>query len=163
INVHCGSTDLAQLREEVVREKANLGIAFDGDADRALFVTSRGIDVNGDGVLLAAARSLSRTNSLRGRAVVGTVMSNLGRELALQREGLKLLRAPVGDKYVLEDMMRSGCNLGGEQSGHIIFLDHSTTGDGLLTALQVLRMMAEKNCAIEELITGLVEFPQKIV
>jgi phosphoglucosamine mutase len=163
INVRCGSTDLTNLRQTVMGEKADLGIAFDGDADRALFVSSRGVEVNGDGVLLAAARYMMRRGTLRGGAVVGTVMSNLGLERILEREGLRLLRAPVGDKYVLAEMLRSGCNLGGEQSGHVIFLDLSTTGDGLLTALQVLRIMAEERRPIEELVEGLVEFPQILV
>ena len=163
INVRCGSTDLAHLRQAVVGAKADLGIAFDGDADRALFVTSRGSEVNGDGVLLASARYMMRRGALRGGAVVGTVMSNLGLERALEREGLRLLRAPVGDKYVLEEMLRSGCNLGGEQSGHVIFLDLSTTGDGLLTALRMLHIMADERRPIEELVEGLVEFPQLLV
>lgn len=162
INLDCGSLHLENLQKEILRGKADLGIAFDGDADRALFVTAQGRVVNGDGVLLAASRYLKEHGTLRGDAVVGTVMSNLGLERALAREGLRLIRTPVGDKYVLEEMLRSGANLGGEQSGHIIFRDLATTGDGLLTALQVLRFMAEKGQTLEQLVEGLEVFPQTI-
>ena len=162
INLDCGSLHLENLRQAVLGEHANVGIAFDGDADRALFVTGTGRVVNGDGVLLAASRYMKRTGMLRGNAVVGTVMSNLGLEVALAREGLKLHRTSVGDKYVLEEMLRSGCNLGGEQSGHVIFSDLAATGDGLLTALQVLRIMAEEGRTLDDLVEGFKVFPQTI-
>ncbi len=162
INLGCGSLHLENLQRAVLQEKADLGVAFDGDADRALFVTGTGRVVDGDGVLLAASRYMKRHGTLRGDAVVGTVMSNLGLELALAREGLKLLRTPVGDKYVLDEMLRSGSNLGGEQSGHVIFRDLATTGDGLLTALQILRIMADERRTLEELVEGLEVFPQTI-
>ena len=162
INLDCGSLHLDKLRQAVLEAKADLGAALDGDADRALFVAGDGRIVDGDGVLWAASRSMQRTGTLTGGAVVGTVMTNLGLELALAREGLKLHRAPVGDKYVLEEMQRSGVNLGGEPSGHIIFRDLATTGDGLLTALMVLRLLAEQNRSLAELVDGLEVFPQTI-
>ncbi|MBI3894752.1 MAG: phosphoglucosamine mutase [Acidobacteria bacterium] len=162
INLNCGSLHLETLRQAVLEEKADLGVAFDGDADRALFVTATGRIVDGDGVLLIASRYLRQQGALRNGVVVGTVMSNLGLELALAREGLKLLRAPVGDKYVLEELLRCGANLGGEQSGHILFLDLATTGDGLLTALQMLRILAEKGQTLDQLVEGLEIFPQVI-
>ena len=162
INLGCGSLHMEKLQKMVVEEKAELGIAFDGDADRALFIDGRGEMVNGDGVLLAAARFMKRQGTLKGESVVGTVMSNLGLEVALRREGLKLLRTQVGDKYVLEEMLRSGCNLGGEQSGHIIFSDVATTGDGLLTALRLLNIMAAEGKPLAQLVDGLKNFPQTI-
>ncbi|MEQ1472802.1 MAG: phosphoglucosamine mutase, partial [Candidatus Acidiferrum sp.] len=133
INAGCGSLHLEALRECVLKERATLGVAFDGDADRALFVSGDGKIVNGDGVMLAAARFLKSQNKLVGVRVVGTSMSNLGLERVLARENISLARADVGDRYVLEEMLRSGSVLGGEQSGHIIFLDDSPAGDGLLT------------------------------
>jgi phosphoglucosamine mutase len=162
INLDCGSLHLENLRRAVLEERADLGVAFDGDADRALFVGGTGHLIDGDGVLLAASRHLKRRGLLRGDAVVGTLMTNLGLEHALAREGLKLRRTPVGDKYVLDEMLRSGCNLGGEQSGHVIFRDLATTGDGLLTALEVLRIMAYEQRTLEELLQGLEVFPQTI-
>ena len=162
INLDCGSLHLEVLRHAVREQKANLGVAFDGDADRALFVTATGRVVDGDGVLLIASRYWRQQGGLRNGVVVGTVMSNLGLEQALAREGLHLLRAPVGDKYVLEEMLRCGANLGGEQSGHILFLDLATTGDGLLTALQMLRILAEKKQTLDQLVEGMEIFPQVI-
>ncbi|OFV96704.1 MAG: phosphoglucosamine mutase [Acidobacteria bacterium RIFCSPLOWO2_02_FULL_61_28] len=163
INWHCGSLHLESLQQAVLLAKASLGVALDGDADRALLVAGNGQIVNGDGILWAASRSMRGRGTLTGGAVVGTVMSNLGLELALEREGLKLLRTPVGDKYVLEEMRRSGVNLGGEPSGHIIFRDLATTGDGLLTALQMLRLLAEHHGSLEQLVDGLEVFPQTIL
>jgi phosphoglucosamine mutase len=162
INRQCGSLHLENLRRDVLTRNADIGVAFDGDADRALFISSSGRLVNGDGVLLAAARYMSECRVLQGGAVVGTTMSNLGLERALHREELKLIRADVGDKYVLERMRRHGANLGGEQSGHIIFSDLATTGDGLLTALQVFRFMSAKASSLDELLAGLEVYPQKI-
>ncbi len=162
INLRCGSLHLDNLQRAVVEHQAAMGVAFDGDADRALFVTASGNVVNGDGVLLAAACYMKRCGTLRSDAVVGTVMSNLGLEHALARESLRLLRTPVGDKYVLEEMLRSGSNLGGEQSGHVIFRDLATTGDGLLTALQMLRIISDEQKPLEQLVQGLEIFPQTI-
>lgn len=162
INLDCGSLHMDKLQQAVLEAKADLGVALDGDADRALFVAGDGRFVDGDGVLWAASRSMQQRGALQGGAIVGTVMSNLGLELALAREGLKLLRTSVGDKYVLEEMLRSGANLGGEPSGHIIFRDLATTGDGLLTALQVLRLLADQQRSLAELVDGLEVFPQTI-
>ena len=162
INAGCGSLHPENLRERVVAERAPLGVAFDGDADRALFVSASGALVNGDGVLLAAARYLKSVGQLKGRAVVGTTMTNLGLERALAKEGLELVRVNVGDRYVLEGMQKLGCNLGGEQSGHIIFLDDATTGDGLLTALKIAGLVVLRG-PLDSLVTGLKDFSQTIL
>jgi phosphoglucosamine mutase len=142
---------------------ASLGVAFDGDADRAMFTTRAGKVVNGDFILLIAARAMRQAGRLAGDRVVATVMSNLGLELALKADGIAMARTPVGDRYVLEEMRNSGATLGGEQSGHVIFLDHSTTGDGLLTALQILQVMRDSGCSLEQLCEGLDVYPQTLV
>ena len=139
INARCGSLHLEKLQHRVPVEEAALGVAFDGDADRALFVSASGKIINGDGVLLTAARFLKSTGKLPGNRVVATSMSNLGLERVLASENIAMARTNVGDRYVLEEMLKSGNALGGEQSGHIIFLDDSPTGDGLLTAVKLLR------------------------
>jgi phosphoglucosamine mutase len=162
INDGCGSLHPESLQKKVIETNATLGVAFDGDADRAMFVSAFGRVVNGDGVLLAAARYLKAAGKLNGERVIGTTMANLGLERALEAEGLRLLRVPVGDRYVLEEMLRSGANLGGEQSGHIIFLDDATTGDGLLTALKIACLVALHG-PLEDLVCGLKIFPQTIV
>jgi phosphoglucosamine mutase len=162
INDECGSLHPESLREKVIETRAALGVAFDGDADRAIFVSASGRYVDGDGVLLAFARYLKSTGQLNGNRVIGTTMANLGLERALQGEGLILARVPVGDRYVLEEMLRSGANLGGEQSGHIIFLDDATTGDGLLTALKIACLVALRG-PLEDLVCGLKVFPQTII
>ena len=162
INADCGSLHLEGLQRRVAQAKAQLGVAFDGDADRALFVCENGRVVNGDGVLLAAARFLKSTGKLNGNRVVATSMSNLGLERALARENITLARANVGDRYVLEEMLRSGNVLGGEQSGHIIFLDDSPAGDGLLTAVKIASLVSMRG-KIESLIDGLKDYPQTIV
>jgi phosphoglucosamine mutase len=162
INAACGSLHLEGLRKRVLSEKAVMGVAFDGDADRSLFVCARGEVVNGDGVLLAVARHLKAQNSLKTGRVVATSMSNLGLERVLAREGISLVRAAVGDRYVLEEMLKSGDNLGGEQSGHIIFLDDSPAGDGLLTAIKVASLVSAKG-SLESLVEGLKDYPQVIV
>jgi len=162
INAGCGSLHLEGLQKRVVAEKARLGVAFDGDADRALFVCETGRIVNGDGVLLATARFLKSQNKLIGSRVVATSMSNLGLERILAREKITLARAAVGDRYVLEEMLRSGSVLGGEQSGHIIFLDDSPAGDGLLTAVKIASLVSMHG-KIESLVEGLKDYPQLIV
>jgi phosphoglucosamine mutase len=162
INAGCGSLHLEELQKRVVAERATLGVAFDGDADRALFVSASGKIINGDGVLLAAARFLKSQGKLKGNRVVATSMSNLGLERVLAREGIELGRAAVGDRYVLEEMLRSNNVLGGEQSGHVIFLDDSPAGDGLLTALKVASLVS-MNGRLESLIFGLKDYPQIIV
>src|SRR4029077_2609622 len=162
INAGCGSLHLEGLQKRVVAEKARIGVAFDGDADRALFVCETGKIVNGDGVLLAAARFLKAQNKLKGNRVVATSMSNLGLERILASENIALARAAVGDRYVLEEMLRSGNVLGGEQSGHIIFLEDSPAGDGLLTAAKIASLVSMHG-KIESLIEGLKDYPQLIV
>jgi phosphoglucosamine mutase len=163
INLNCGALHLETVREEVLRWHADFGVAFDGDADRAIFVSGRGNIVNGDGVLLAAARALKATGRLAGDTVVGTVMANLGLEKALEREGIRLVRTPVGDKYVLEEMVRLNVSLGGEQSGHVIFRDYATTGDGLLTALRIFEIAKRAGTGLDELTADLQIYPQKLV
>jgi len=162
INTDCGSLHPEGLQRMVLKTRATLGVAFDGDADRAMFVSASGRVVNGDGVLLAAARFLKSAGLLSGGKIVGTSMANLGLERALAAEALPLARVPVGDRYVLEEMLRTGCNLGGEQSGHIIFLDDATTGDGLLTALKIACIVALRG-PLDELVHGLKVFPQTII
>jgi phosphoglucosamine mutase len=162
INDGCGSLHLEGLQQRVVAERARLGVAFDGDADRALFVCESGKVVNGDGVLLAAARYLKAQDKLKGNRVVATSMSNLGLERVLVGEGISLARTAVGDRYVLEEMLRSGNVIGGEQSGHVIFLDDSPAGDGLLTAVKIASLVSMHG-KIEELVAGLKDYPQVIV
>jgi phosphoglucosamine mutase len=162
INAGCGSLHLEKLQKRVPAEKAVLGVAFDGDADRALFVSGSGKIVNGDGILLAAARFLKSAGRLPGNRVVATSMSNLGLERILASEGIAMARTDVGDRYVLEEMLRSGNTLGGEQSGHIIFLDDSPAGDGLLTAVKVASLVAMRG-GLDELVAGLKDYPQTIV
>ena len=162
INAGCGSLHLEGLQKRVLAERARLGVAFDGDADRALFVSESGHVVNGDGVLLAVARYLKAHQLLKDQRVVATSMSNLGLERALAHGGISLARAAVGDRYVLEEMLKSGNNLGGEQSGHIIFLDDSPAGDGLLTAVKVACLVALRG-SLGILVEGLKDYPQKIV
>jgi phosphoglucosamine mutase len=162
INAGCGSLHLEGLQKRAVAERVSLGVAFDGDADRALFVCESGRVINGDGVLLATARFLKSQGKLKGHRVVATSMSNLGLERALAREGISLARAAVGDRYVLEEMLRSGSVLGGEQSGHIIFLDDSPAGDGLLTAVKIASLVSMEG-RLESLITGFKDYPQIIV
>jgi phosphoglucosamine mutase len=162
INDGCGSLHPEDLQKKMIETRATLGVAFDGDADRAIFVSTSGRHVDGDGVLLAAARFLKSAGRLNGGRVIGTTMANLGLERALETEGLRLVRTPVGDRYVLEEMLRSGANLGGEQSGHIIFLDDATTGDGLLTALKMACLVALRG-PLDDLVRGLKIFPQTIV
>jgi phosphoglucosamine mutase len=162
INAGCGSLHLEKLQQRVPAEKAALGVAFDGDADRALFVSASGKIVNGDGILLVAARFLKSAGKLPGNRVVATSMSNLGLERALAADGITMTRTNVGDRYVLEEMLRSGSALGGEQSGHIIFLDDSPAGDGLLTAVKVASLVAMRG-SLDALVDGLKDYPQTIV
>ncbi len=163
INLNCGSLHLENLREHVVAAKADLGVAFDGDADRALFVAASGRVVDGDAVLYLSGTALHRQGRLPGNVIVATVMSNLGLELALRKQGLEMVRTPVGDKYVLEEMLRRNAVLGGEQSGHVIFTEFATTGDGLLTALRVLEVIRDSGKSLDELVSEIESFPQKLV
>jgi len=162
INDGCGSLHPESLRKAVLESRAALGAAFDGDADRAIFVSSSGRIVDGDGVLFVAARHMNSAGTLRGGVVVGTTMTNLGLERALEEEGIGLARAPVGDRYVFEEMQKRGANLGGEQSGHVIFLDDSITGDGLLTAL-IVASLVSLHGPLDALAANLKVFPQRIV
>lgn len=162
INEKCGALHPEVVAREVVARKADLGICFDGDADRALFADSRGNVVNGDAVMLLLARDLKGCSELANDTVVATTMSNMGLEIALRASGIKMLRAPVGDKYVLEEMQKTGAVLGGEQSGHIILSRLETTGDGLLTALRVLESLAASGTSLAELVSDLKVFPQTI-
>jgi phosphoglucosamine mutase len=163
INENCGALHPEIVAAQVKLQKASMGITFDGDADRALFADEHGNVVNGDAVLLLAARDLQSRGLLTNSTVVATTMSNMGLEAALKRSGIHMLRAAVGDKYVLEQMIATGAALGGEQSGHIIFTGRSTTGDGLLTALLLLDMVHRSGKSLAELVADLKVFPQVIV
>lgn len=162
INDGCGSLHPERMQALVQASGAALGVAFDGDADRAVFSSAAGRRVDGDGVLLAMGRYLKSTGKLRGPAIVGTTMANLGLEHALARDSLRLSRVHVGDRYVLEEMLRTGVNLGGEQSGHILFLDDATTGDGMLTAVKMASLVALRG-PLDDLVADLRVFPQTIV
>ena len=162
INLNCGALYVDHLCRVVVERRADLGVAFDGDADRSIFASASGKVVDGDSVLLIAARSLKAAGHLSGDMVVSTVMSNLGLENALARDGIRMLRTPVGDKYVLEEMVRRGAALGGEQSGHVIFRGYATTGDGMLTALRVLETVKRSGAGLDELTKDLEVYPQRL-
>jgi phosphoglucosamine mutase len=162
INENCGALHPEIVAREVLARTADLGICFDGDADRALFADSNGHVVNGDAVMLLLARDLKQRGELINDTVVATTMSNMGLEAALRESGIKMLRAPVGDKYVLEEMQKTGAVLGGEQSGHIILSREATTGDGLLTAIRVLGIIAASGRSLAELASGMKVFPQTI-
>jgi phosphoglucosamine mutase len=163
INLKCGSTHPELLSRTVVDGGYRLGVAFDGDGDRAIFVDAAGTVVDGDAVMLMCARQLQAEGRLAGAAIVATVMSNIGLEIALRNAGLGLVRCGVGDKYVMETMLRDGLALGGEQSGHIIFSDHLFTGDGLATALNVLRTMAASGRELRDLASELTTYPQVLL
>ncbi|MBA2731800.1 MAG: phosphoglucosamine mutase, partial [Acidobacteria bacterium] len=163
INRDCGSLHIEGLRQKVLDEGADLGVAFDGDADRALFVDARGTFVDGDATLWVMAQYLDARGQLDNHVVVATVMSNLGLEKALQSKNLRLLRTDVGDKYVLEELMRTNAALGGEQSGHLIFPRLSLAGDGMMTTLCLLRALRESKMGLEELTRGFTRYPQVLV
>jgi phosphoglucosamine mutase len=163
INLYCGSTCPDELARTVVSRQRHMGVAFDGDGDRAIFADERGRIVNGDAVLLMCARQLQREGRLRGNAVVATVMSNIGLELGFAELGITMVRCSVGDKYVMEEMLARGLSLGGEQSGHVIFSDYLFTGDGLCTALNVIRTMALTGRSLGDLASDLVSYPQVLL
>jgi phosphoglucosamine mutase len=163
INEHCGALHPEIVAAEVKAHRASMGFTFDGDADRALFADEHGNVVNGDAVMLACARDMHARGELAGDIVVATTMSNMGLEAAFKRSGIEMLRAPVGDKYVLEQMKATGASLGGEQSGHVLFPARATTGDGLLTALMVLDVVHRSGKTLGELIADLKNFPQVIL
>src|SRR5262249_32282635 len=160
INLDCGSLHPEKLRRTVVERKADLGLAFDGDADRLLMVDERGNLVDGDQVIFIMADYLASRGKLAGDRVVATVMSNLGLELALAERGITLARTAVGDKYVLDELLKGGGSLGGEQSGHIIFPEISLAGDGMITALEVLRALTERNTRLGPLANAYTRCPQ---
>ena len=160
INDRCGSLYPERLAEEVVKNKALIGVAYDGDADRAIWVDEGGRILNGDHTLFVLSRFMKERRKLQSGYVVATTMSNMGLEKALESFGLKLFRTQVGDKYVLEQMMKLKANLGGEQSGHTIFLDDCTTGDGILTSIKMLEVMATHDVSLSELVADYEEYPQ---
>jgi phosphoglucosamine mutase len=163
INLDCGSTHPEALARVVVERGCRVGVAFDGDGDRAILVDANGRIVDGDAVLLMCGRHLKQLGELKGNAVVATVMSNIGLELAFRGSGIDMIRCPVGDKYVMEEMIKRGLSLGGEQSGHIIFSEHLFTGDGIVTALTVLRVMADSGRELADLAGELVTYPQVLL
>jgi phosphoglucosamine mutase len=163
INAGVGSTHPGKLAEVVQKGGYRLGVAFDGDGDRAILVDANGRIIDGDHVLLMCAKQMQAEGRLRGNMVVATVMSNIGLELALRDLGIGLMRAAVGDKYVMEAMQSRDLSLGGEQSGHLIFSEHLFTGDGLITALNVLRTMAATERELADLADDLKTYPQVLV
>jgi phosphoglucosamine mutase len=163
INNKCGSTYPEVIAKLVKRHRADLGIAFDGDGDRVIMVDHQGQVVDGDHIMAICARDLHHRAKLRKKTVVGTVMSNLGLEVALKDLGCRLIRTAVGDRYVVEAMVHGGYNLGGEQSGHLVFLDHTTTGDGMITALQLLAVMLREEKPLADLARIMEDFPQILI
>jgi len=163
INSLCGSTYPENLQEYVMEMGADVGLAFDGDADRLIAVDERGKIVDGDQMLVICGLNMKKRGKLKKDTVVGTVMSNLGFDKALKQAGCNVVKTDVGDRYVLEKMLEEGYNIGGEQSGHIIFLDHNTTGDGILTALQLLSVIKRENKNLSELAEAMEKFPQVLV
>lgn len=163
INLDCGSVNMTGLRKAVVEYKADIGIAHDGDGDRTLLCDEKGRPVDGDRIMGMCAVDMIKTGRLRGETVVSTVMSNLGLERFLESHGVRLLRTKVGDRYVVEKMLDGGFNVGGEQSGHIIFLDYNTTGDGPITAAQVLSLMKVSNAPLSKLASRIKLFPQVLM
>lgn len=163
INLGCGSLHPEKVQKEVIESGADAGLAHDGDADRVIFVDEKGEVVDGDKVMAMCALDMKRDGVLKNDTLVTTIMSNAGLEAAMQEAGIKVIRTAVGDRYVLEEMMRSDCNLGGEQSGHLIFSDYNTTGDGLITALKVLTLMKKTGKSLSELSSCMQTFPQRLV
>jgi phosphoglucosamine mutase len=163
INRRCGALYPETARDVLLHEGADIAISLDGDADRAIFVDETGEILDGDHVLAMCAKDMREKGLLKRNTVVGTVMSNMGLDLALQPLGIQMVRTEVGDRYVVERMLRDGYNLGGEQSGHILFLDHNTTGDGAMTCLQVLALMVEKSKRLSELKSVMRRLPQVLV
>jgi len=163
INAGCGAVHPDSLRQAVLQHGADLGVALDGDADRAIFVCEQGKVIDGDHIMAALSLDLHRYGALAKNTVVGTVMSNFGLEKAMTQAGITLVRTAVGDRYLLERMLADGYNFGGEQSGHFIFLDHNTTGDGLISALQVLSLMKRTQRPLSELAKAMTAVPQVLL
>ena len=160
INKDCGTLFPNVLRELVLDKNAHIGVAFDGDGDRVLFIDEKGEIIDGDTLMVICGRYLKEKSLLKSNTVVATIASNMGLDVCLKRHGIKVLRTDVGDRYVLERMLQDGLNFGGEKSGHVVFLDHNTTGDGIVTALKVLNVMIEKGTTLHDLKKGFEEFPQ---
>ena len=163
INLNCGSLHTEDLQQTVQEKGLDIGIAFDGDADRALFVNSQGVLTDGDHSMFILAERMKATGRLEGNVVVATVMSNIGFEIALREQGIELVRAQVGDRYVLEELLARGAKLGGEQSGHLIFPDISLAGDGIITAIELLGAVLASGMTLGELACKLIRFPQILV
>lgn len=160
INKNCGSTHPEELMDYVVRKQCDLGLAFDGDADRCLAVDEKGNLINGDFIMAICAKALKDRGRLKDDTLVVTVMSNLGLDIALEKENIKTVKTKVGDRYVLEEMVKKGYKLGGEQSGHVIFLDYNTTGDGIVTGLQLASIVKKSKKTLSELASMMKELPQ---
>lgn len=163
INDGCGSTDMERLRQEVVSRGADLGVAYDGDADRCMAVTHTGEIVDGDQIMTILALAMKEEGRLAHDTVVATVMSNLGFKIAMREAGLRVVETAVGDRYVLSAMQEGGYNLGGEQSGHVLLLDHATTGDGLLTSLHLLSVLVRKGGTLADLASVMKRLPQVLI
>ncbi|MBE5759897.1 MAG: phosphoglucosamine mutase [Clostridiales bacterium] len=163
INDHCGSTDPATLRKLVMERDADVGLAFDGDADRLIAVDEYGKIVDGDRIMAICAVDLKNRGLLKNDTLVTTIMSNIGLEIGLKEQGINIVKTGVGDRYVLEEMLKSGYSLGGEQSGHIIFLDHNSTGDGVLSAIQLLSVMKRSGKKLSELANVIEIYPQVLI
>ena len=163
INDHCGSLYTQDLRKRVVEARADIGLAFDGDGDRLIAVDEKGHEISGDQVLIVCAQKLKEKGKLKNDLLVSTVMSNLGLKVACKKHGIKHHASKVGDRYVLEDMVRLGANIGGEDAGHMIFLDHHTTGDGIVTAMQLIAAMVERGKPLSELSKTMEVYPQKLI
>ncbi|OPJ54690.1 phosphoglucosamine mutase [Alkalithermobacter paradoxus] len=163
INLNCGSTHPQDLQEEVVKNKADLGLAYDGDADRLIAVDEKGQIVDGDHIMAICGSHLKKQGKLKDDTVVVTVMSNIGLHIAAKENGLKTVSTKVGDRYVLEEMIKSGYNLGGEQSGHLIFLDYNTTGDGVLSSLVLSSIVCKENKTLSQLASIMKEYPQVLI
>ncbi|MGQ9631696.1 MAG: phosphoglucosamine mutase [bacterium] len=163
INDRCGSLHLESLRDKVLDTGADFGLAFDGDGDRVIFIDGRGETMDGDKIMALCAKYMKDKGRLKNNVIVATVMSNIGLHIAMRSAGIEVRSTQVGDRYVLEEMRRVGAVLGGEQSGHIIFLDRSTTGDGIITALQVMRIVEGKCCDLSELASIMTSYPQVLI
>ena len=163
INKNCGALYPGLVGAMVRKKKADLGISFDGDGDRVVLVDENGEVIDGDQVMAICADRMFKEKRLKKNTLVATVMSNLGLEVAMRQRGIRLVRTQVGDRYVVEEMVRRGCNLGGEQSGHLVFLDHNTTGDGILSALQVLAIIQQEEKSLSDLSDIMEKYPQKLI
>ena len=163
INDNCGSLHLETIQKAVIDHRADIGIALDGDADRVIMVDENAQIIDGDVILAICARDMLKQGLLKNKKIVSTVMANFGFIKAMKEIGIEVVQSQVGDRYVIQDMIKHDVNLGGEQSGHMIFLDHNTTGDGLVSALQVLRIMIETESKLSDLASIFKRYPQSIV